>query len=394
MSTPASELMRIDPLTECKNYLGFLETLTACSLMDSPRPNLSYKGLFHANINASIFSAVLFVEINQMKFLNDTKGWSYGDSVIRWLGVLLKEECQTEVYRVGGVEFAVLLKIGTREAHAQLLECILRRIKREASLLGFPDPAAAVDIALVLFDQTPTNVCTILMIMGEAMILLKNYAEAHFKIFNVTDFKWHTQAPERWKSENESDLSFATRWISLINIYQVLELGRNLDKTQQEAYTDAISNLPNMKAALLNLEQTLQTSITRGVPFALLMIDGDNIRLYNNINYAAGDGMIRSMSAVFKDNIRPNDFVARWRTGDEFMVILPETPAEGARIIGERIRLAVKAASQSWRFPTTISIGIASYPTHGDNLEVLIDKAEAANKRAKDQGKDQVVLAD
>ena len=124
------------------------------------------------------------------------------------------------------------------------------------------------------------------------------------------------------------------------------------------------------------------------------MIDGDNIRAYNSINYAAGDEMIRDMSFVFKDNLRPTDFVARWRVGDEFIVILPDTAIEGAKIIGERFRLAVKEASRSWRFPVTISIGIASYPTHGDTIDALIDKVESANKRAKDQGKNQVVLAD
>jgi two-component system cell cycle response regulator len=145
---------------------------------------------------------------------------------------------------------------------------------------------------------------------------------------------------------------------------------------------------------LLHIERTLQNSITNQKPFALLMIDGDNIRAYNNINYAAGDEMIRDMSAVLKENIRPSDFVARWRTGDEFIVILPDTQVEGARIIGERLRLAIRKASKNWRFPTTISTGIACCPTHGDSLEALIDKAEAANKRAKDQGKNQVVLAE
>ena len=124
------------------------------------------------------------------------------------------------------------------------------------------------------------------------------------------------------------------------------------------------------------------------------MIDGDNIRIYNSINYAAGDEMIRAMSTVFRNSLRPNDFVARWRSGDEFIAVLPDTPVEGAKIIGERFRLAVKEASQTWMFPVTISIGIANYPAHGDTINALIDKAEAANKRAKERGKDQVMLAD
>ncbi len=123
------------------------------------------------------------------------------------------------------------------------------------------------------------------------------------------------------------------------------------------------------------------------------MIDGDNIRIYNSVNYAAGDEMIRAMSALFKEHLRLNDFIARWRSGDEFLAILPDTPLEGAVRIAERFRLAVKSTSKSWRFPVTISIGVASYPTSGEDIDSLIDKVESANKRAKDQGKDQVVPA-
>ena len=212
--------------------------------------------------------------------------------------------------------------------------------------------------------------------------------------FNATDFKIQAQTPDTWKSKDDSDVSFEVRWISKINIFQVLEMGRILDDTQQEAFTDAISNLPNMKAALQNLQKAIENSAANHRPFSMLLIDGDNIRIYNSINYAAGDEMIRDMSVVFKNNLRPSDFVARWRAGDEFIVILPDTSIEGAKIIGERFRLAVKEASQAWKFPVTISIGIATYPMHGDNINSLIDKAETANKHAKDQGKDRVVLAD
>lgn len=392
MPAVPSDLLRIDPLTGCKNYLGFLETLTNHSLPDITRDGQSREMLRRSMINSSQFSAIVFLDMNYVRTFNETKGRAYGDSTIRWMGILLQEESKNEVYRVGGVEFAVLLKMETREEHSELIERILERIERQAGLLGFPDSAA--DVALIFFDQTPTSIDGLLMIMGEAMVKVKNNGAPHFMTFNATDFKIHALAPERWKSHGGSDISFAIRWISLINIHQVLEMGKILDETQQEAFTDSISGLPNMKAALLNMEQTLQSSATNRKSFSVLLIDGDNIRVYNSVNYAAGDEMIREMSAVFKDNLRPNDFVARWRSGDEFIVILPDTSGQDARQIGERFRLAVKKASQTWRFPVTISIGVASYPTHGDNINALVDKAESANKRAKDQGKDQVVPAD
>jgi diguanylate cyclase (GGDEF)-like protein len=380
MSSPSSELLRIDPLTGCKNYLGFLEILTLNSLPDMLTDGGSLQTVEKKyRINASIFSALMFIDMNDLTVLNKTKGHPYGDSALRWMGILLQEESNSEVYRLGGDDFAVLLKIGTRDGHLELVKRIFKRMELEAGLLGFPGTAA--DIALIFFDRTPIGLDTILIQMGEAMEAVKNNRDFSFMLFNPTDFKL-------------PDVSYLGRWLSFKSIYQVLEMGRMLDKTQQEAYTDTISGLPNVKAALLNMEKAIQNSMVSHKPFSVLMIDGDNIRAYNSINYAAGDEMIRDMSFVFKDNLRPNDFIARWRVGDEFIVILPDTAIEGAKIIGERLRLAVKEASRSWRFPVTISIGIASYPTHGEYVNTLIDKVESANKRAKEQGKNQVVLVD
>lgn len=385
MSVSLSELLRIDPLTECKNYLGFLETLV-------PPDERSLSRLGQYWINASLFSALFFVDMNDLRILNETKGFTYGDSALRWMGILLREESNSEVYRVGGDEFVILLKIETREGHLELVESIHKRMKLEAENFGFPGTAA--DTTLIFFDQTPTTLDTILMKMGEAMVRVKNDQDSHVMVFDATDFKIHPQAPGTWKLNSDSDISFSVRWLSLNNIYQVLKMGRILDETQQEAYTDTISGMPNLKAAVLNLEKSIQNSNTSQKPFSILMIDGDNIRAYNSINYAAGDEMIRDMCVVYKESVRPNDFVARWRSGDEFLVILPDTPTAGAKVIGERIRLAVKEASKTWKFPVTVSIGVASYPMHGDNINTLIDTVESANKRAKDQGKDQVVLAD
>jgi diguanylate cyclase (GGDEF)-like protein len=389
MSTPFSELLRIDPLTGCTNYLGFLETLKHCSLTEAvARDKRSQEGIWYW-INASVFSALLFLDMHDLRILNETRGMAYGDSALRWMGILLQEESNQQVYRLGGDEFAILFNIGTRAEHLELVDRILKRMELEARQFGFPGSAGA--IALIFFDQTPTSLDTILMQMGEAMARVKNEPDSNFMAFAGTDFKIHRQSPETWRANSETDISYSVRWLSIKTIYQVLDLGRILDDTQQEAYTDAISGLPNMKAALRSMEKLLEASKPAQRPFSILMIDGDNIRLYNTINYAAGDGMIRDMSAVIRESLRPGDLVARWRTGDEFMVILPDTPAEDAKKIAERIRLAVREASKTWRFPTTISTGIACFPAHGDDIDSLVDKAEAANKRAKDQGKDQVV---
>ena len=392
MASPFFELLRADPLTDCKNYLGFLETLANPGNSVETLTLLSRGRLRKAGITDSLYSAILVVDMNDLSILNQSRGRAYGDSALRWMGILLREESGGEAYRIGGDEFAVLLKLESRQQHLALIERLRERMEREARQLGFPHAAAA--LALVFLDQTPYFVDTMLMKLAAAMNQVKMEADTHFKTFEVKNLEIDLQIISDPTSSGEAVKPVPFRWLLINNIYQILNMGRKLDDIQHEAYTDAISGLPNMKAALGKMEEACETADEQHKPFSILMIDGDNIRQYNNINYAAGDDMIRDMSAVFKSSLRPSDFVARWRTGDEFMVILPDTPLEGAHIIGERFRLAVKDASRSWRFPVTISIGVASYPQHGMDVNALIDKVEAANKAAKDRGKDRVILAE
>jgi diguanylate cyclase (GGDEF)-like protein len=391
MTMPSTELFRIDPLTGCKTFLSFIEELANLPLTDLPLDYPITESLPHTEWPHN--SSLLFVEINHMKLLNKAHGHAYGDSAIRWLGLLLTEESGATVYRIGGVEFAVLLTSATFTDHEEVLQRILARIEKEAKSMEMADPA--VHVALIHYRQSshsgPDNV---LMQMSEAMLKIKNTAQTTYKIFMAEDLKVAALALTRWTATNESDVTYQTRWIARKNVQHALWMGRKLDQIQQEAYTDAISGLPNMRAALLEIEHKLKSSGSNGNSFSVLLMDGDNIRIYNEINYAAGDVMIRDMSAVFRDNLRPQDFVARWRSGDEFIAVLPDTSSEGAKVVGERFRLAVKEASQNWRFPTSISIGIATYPKHGNTVNALVDMAESALKRGKDEGKDRVILAE
>jgi diguanylate cyclase (GGDEF)-like protein len=82
--------------------------------------------------------------------------------------------------------------------------------------------------------------------------------------------------------------------------------------------------------------------------------------------------------------------------GDEFIALLPETETRGAKEMGERIRRAIEGATMEVRggdIGTTVSVGVASYPSDGGNLEVIMDKADKAMYRAKQQGRNRVAAA-
>ena len=101
--------------------------------------------------------------------------------------------------------------------------------------------------------------------------------------------------------------------------------------------------------------------------------------------------MIRNLANTLSQHLRPGDFLARWRVGDEFFVILPETASDKALHVAERLRVAVEDESKAWRIPVSVSIGMAEYPASGMSIRELLDAVEKFAKQAKDNGKNQVV---
>jgi diguanylate cyclase (GGDEF)-like protein len=170
-------------------------------------------------------------------------------------------------------------------------------------------------------------------------------------------------------------------------------LGRTLQYTFRLAYTDPVSSAPNMLAIQRKLDLALSEAVLEQKPLSLCMIDGDELKKYNSHGYAAGDDVIRKINATLSTALRPNDFLGRWRMGDEFIVILPFTDVEQAVAVAERLRSFIERASQEWLYPTSVSIGIAYYPKHGFTANELLQAAEGALKKAKTDGKNQVKVA-
>jgi diguanylate cyclase (GGDEF)-like protein len=372
MTMPSAEFYRLDPLTGCNNFLSFVETLDHLSSMDERQQ-----------------FAILYTDLNYFQMVNETKGHAYGDTVIRWLGIVLQEEGNSPTYRTGGDEFAVILTDGFHADYEELLNRIFARLNREGEQLGIVSPPAK--IALIHFDTDHDfSINDVMFHLGETIRDVKKNKDGTIKIFQARELIKSTAKVDEQSLDTISRSWEVLQSIANQSINRVLLMGRVLDIAQKNSFLDSISGLPNMRAALLIMEKELASKQL----FSILIMDGDNLRRYNNISYAAGDEMIQKIGEVLSEKLRPGDFVARWRTGDEFIVILPNTSGEGARIVGERFCAAIREASKAWKFPTSISIGVAIYPKHGDNINALVDVAEMANKQAKEEGKDRVILAE
>ena len=372
MTLPIAEFYRLDPLTGCYNFLSFIETLDHLSSMQEKQQ----------------FS-ILYTDMNYLQTLNETRGHAYGDSAIRWLGIALQEESDSPTYRIGGDEFAAILMGGTYPEYETLLRRLFARLNREGEQLGIPSPPAK--IALIHFEaENDFSINDVMFHLGETIRDVKKNREGTINIFWARDLIKSTARAEEQDRENINHSWEVLRSIANQSINRVLLMGRLLDGLQKTSYLDSISGLPNMRAALMKLEKEVASK----QPFSILLMDGDELTRYNNISYAAGDDMIHKISVILSERLRPGDFVARWRAGDEFISILPNTSTEGALVVGKRFCDAIREASEAWRFPTTITVGIAVFPKHGQTVDELVDKAEGALKKGKEMGKDRVVLAE
>lgn len=332
--------------------------------------------------------SILHADLNHLRILNQTRGRLYGDSVVRWMEIVLREESNAATYRVGGDQFSVFLTAGTLADHEEQSKRIFARLNREGEQLGISTPAAR--LALIHYDDDCNYSFHDMMFhLEETMFDLQTKRGRSIHIYSARDLIRSDRQTGYTNSQDPAYTEEVLRSISNSTLGHLLFMGRMLDTAQQTSYTDAISGLPNMRAALLKIEKEIAAKQS----FTLLLMDGDNTRAYNNVSYACGDDMIRKVGAVLSENLRPGDFLARWRSGDEFIVILPNTTGEDGRIVGERFRLAIKESSLNWMFPTTITTGIATFPHHGSDIDSMVDAAEKALKKGKDGGKNQVVLS-
>jgi diguanylate cyclase (GGDEF)-like protein len=144
--------------------------------------------------------------------------------------------------------------------------------------------------------------------------------------------------------------------------------------------------------------ETLDTEMARAQrhkhPLSILMIDVDDFKGYNDrFGHQMGDKLLADMAALFKRTTRSIDYAARYG-GDEFLLLLHEIAADDAVQLAERVRSAVAAT----RFgpddhAITVSIGVASYPDHGETAEAVIASADGALYEAKRGGRNGIVLA-
>jgi diguanylate cyclase (GGDEF)-like protein len=157
--------------------------------------------------------------------------------------------------------------------------------------------------------------------------------------------------------------------------------------------TDELTGIFNMRGFVLIANRLFAQAQRYERPASFLMVDSDNLKQVNDAHgHEAGNRLLQHVVKAVQAQLRVTDLAARYG-GDEFVIMLPDTPARGALEVAERIRRAIEQTpfvAETGRAPCTVSIGVASYPQDGRSMNALLTRADRALYLAKEGGRNRV----
>ncbi|MGZ4968089.1 MAG: GGDEF domain-containing protein [Methylobacter sp.] len=174
-------------------------------------------------------------------------------------------------------------------------------------------------------------------------------------------------------------------------------LRQELAHARESAKTDALTGLLNRRAFDQKLHEHIEAHRRNNIDLCLLILDIDHFKQVNDtFGHQTGDNVLRYTANLMKQHITEQHYAARYG-GEEMAIIMPNTPLNKAMEVAEKIRTALAKhplklkGSKKSIGKVTMSIGISSFKTD-DSIESLIERADKAMYRAKDNGRNQIMI--
>lgn len=173
-----------------------------------------------------------------------------------------------------------------------------------------------------------------------------------------------------------------------------LQNARLYQEAHRLSVTDELTELNNARYLETRIVEEVARARRYGHRISLLLVDSDSLKRVNDTyGHQQGNALLRAMAAAIRESVRATDIACRY-AGDEFVVLMPETDAEQAAVVAERVRLAIESRGldvDGQRVWVTASAGVATFPDHARDAEELVRKADQAMYQAKARGKNRVV---
>lgn len=178
---------------------------------------------------------------------------------------------------------------------------------------------------------------------------------------------------------------------------QLIEIGTLQSKLRAQAIRDPLTDLFNRRYLDETLDRELARATRERYPVCVILMDLDHFKLVNDTyGHEAGDQVLKALAATLSAHNRRGDFACRFG-GEEFVVVMPNITAEVAYQRAEKLRLLLGSLQIPYgkiQLSTTISMGIACYPSNGEDRETLLRAADRAMYAAKKAGRDHILTYD
>ena len=169
------------------------------------------------------------------------------------------------------------------------------------------------------------------------------------------------------------------------------------EEVNKASITDALTGLYNRRYFQKRIEQEFARAKRIGFPISIMISDLDNFKYYvDSYGHPKGDQILSELGSLVKSIVREGDVVCRFG-GDEFAYLLPFTSSAEAKVFAERIRKNISKyvflkGEVEKPVNLTLSIGIATFPEHGQTYEEIISKADQALFKSKSCGKNRITI--
>jgi len=203
---------------------------------------------------------------------------------------------------------------------------------------------------------------------------------------------FHAQTDPRWMYSLAAMAFLATFMVMCDLWFMVTELQREL---AEQARTDPLTGAMNRRALEEAARRETARSIRHGSPLCAIIIDIDHFKRLNDARgHAAGDRALQALVGQVKTMLRGQDLFAR-TGGEEFAILLPDTPVSAGILIAERVRQAIEVLEipfETGPIQFTVSAGMAQLDTVNGGWEVMMRSADAAMYVAKEKGRNLVAV--
>src|SRR5579871_5408929 len=338
-------------------------------------------------VSVAVENARLFADeqrrSRQLGFLNNISRTAISsDDPLHMLGQIASEIQRNFSFDHIGIG---LLDYGTKEVEIKAEAGVTahatgKRIPLGSGILG--RVARTGERALVQ-NALPGNLTGILPDSRAVLCIPITYGESLLGVLNI---------------ESRSENAFSPQDVLILNtladlLATALHNAFVFQKLQQQSITDGLTGIKTRRFFWEALSAEWKRASRSGRPFSVVLIDLDKFKEVNDsMGHFEGDLVLARVGRLLEQKSRQSNVVARYG-GDEFIVLMPETGAEQAQVLAERLRQWIASDPMLSEHHITGSFGVASFPIHGFSIEDIIRVADAGMYVSKRSGGNMVSTA-